>query len=114
MQRAPRFEVVTVKSPECVRLELRGELDEATVPALVRPLLAAERAGPALVVLDVHDVTLVDAAGLRVFLDAARRAQFHDRRFALARPDRETVRVLRLTGLDHAIDVLAQLPCTPP
>lgn len=114
MERASRFEVVTVKSQDCVRLELRGELDVATAPALVRPLLAAERADPPLVVLDVHDVTLLDAAGLRVFLDAARRAQFHERRFALARPDRETVRVLSLTGLDHAIEVLAQLPDAPP
>ena len=110
MQRGPRFEVVTVEARECVRLDLRGELDLASVPLLIGPLLAAERAGPALVVLDVGDMTLLDAAGLRVFLDAARRAQLHDRRFAIARPDRETARVLRLTGLDQAIEVLDQLP----
>jgi anti-anti-sigma factor len=110
MERAPRLEVVTVTSRECVRLELRGELDVATVAVLISPLLAAERAGPDLVVLDVHAVTLLDAAGLRVFLDAARRAQLHRRRFALARPDRETTRVLRLTGLDQAIEVLGQTP----
>jgi anti-anti-sigma factor len=91
-----------------------GELDVATVPALMGPLLAAERACPALLVLDMHEVTVLDAAGLSVFLEAARRARLHDRRFALARPDPETARVLRLTGLDHAIDVLAELPCAPP
>jgi anti-anti-sigma factor len=110
MGRASRFEVVTVDGRECVRLDLRGELDLASVPALMGPLLAAERAGPALVVLDVRDVTLLDYAGLRVFLDAARRAQLHGRRFAIARPDRETARVLRLTGLDQAIEVLDRLP----
>ncbi|MEA2467290.1 MAG: hypothetical protein QOJ57_1416 [Thermoleophilaceae bacterium] len=110
MERVPRLEVVTVTGRECVRLELRGELDVATVPALMGRLLEAERAGAELVVLDMHDVTLLDAAGLRVFLDAARRAQLHRRRFALARPDRETTRVLRLTGLDQAIEVLGQTP----
>jgi anti-anti-sigma factor len=113
MERASRLEVVTVEGPECVRLDLRGELDVQSLPALMRPLLAAERAGHALVVLDVRELTLFDAAGLRVFLDAARRAQLHDRRFAIARPDRETARVLRLTGLDQAIEVLDRLPCTP-
>ena len=98
---------------DCVRLDLSGQLDVATVPALVGPLLEAERTGPALVVLDVHDVTLFDAAGLRAFLDAARRARLHDRRFAIARPDREMAKVLRLTGLDQAIEVLDRLPSTP-
>jgi anti-anti-sigma factor len=111
VERASRFEVVTVEGRECVRLDLRGELDIATVSALVRSLLAAERAEPALVVLDVHEVTLLDAAALRVFIGAARRAQLHDRRFAIARPDRETARVLRLTGLDQTIEVLDRLPC---
>jgi anti-anti-sigma factor len=93
-----------------VRLELHGELDVTTVAALVRPLHELEQATPELIVLDLHDVTLLDAAGLRVFLDAARRAQRQERRFAVARPDPETARVLRLTGLDHSIDVLPQLP----
>jgi anti-anti-sigma factor len=110
VEQASRFEVATVSGRGFVRLVLRGELDLATAPALMRSLLAAERADPELVVLDVHELTLLDGAGLRVFLDAARRAQLHDRRFALARPDHETARVLRLTGLDHAIDVLPQTP----
>ena len=81
-----------------------------TVAELTRPLLDAEGVIPALIILDLHDVTLLDAAGLRVFLDAARRAERQGRRFAVARPDAETARVLRLTGLDQSIDVLSQLP----
>ena len=93
-----------------VRLELHGELDMTTVTELVRPLLDAESAAPGWIVIDLHDVTLLDAAGLRVFFDSARRAEREGRRFAIARPDAETARVLRLTGLDQSIDVLAQLP----
>jgi anti-anti-sigma factor len=93
-----------------VRLELHGELDVTTVSALTGPLHEVEDARPAWIVLDLDDVTLLDAAGLRVFLDAARRAQRQERRFAVARPDPETARVLRLTGLDESIDVLSQLP----
>jgi anti-sigma B factor antagonist len=89
-----------------VFLELHGEIDRSTVECLLRPLLEAEHSGADLVVLDIQDVTLLDAAGLRVFLDAARRAQRRDRRFALARPNAETMRVLQLTGLDQSIDVV--------
>lgn len=54
MERAARFEVVTVEGPQCVRLELRGELD----------------------VLDVRDLTLLDAAGLRVSLESDNRIRW--------------------------------------
>src|SRR4051812_45430178 len=96
----PQLEVISVMADGFVRLELRGELDMATVTELVRPLLDAESVAPGSIVIDLHDVTLLDAAGLRVFLDAARRAERQGRRFALARPDDEAARVLRLTGLD--------------
>jgi anti-sigma B factor antagonist len=106
----PRLEVISMMDDGFVRLELHGELDVTTVAALTGPLHEVEDARPAWIVLDLDDVTLLDAAGLRVFLDAARRAQRQERRFAVARPDPETARVLRLTGLDESIDVLSQLP----
>jgi anti-anti-sigma factor len=107
---APRLDVISVMGDGFVRLELHGELDLTNVAELTRPLLTAELATPALIVLDLCHVTLLDAAGLRVFLDAARRAELGERRFAIARPDQETARVLRLTGLDESIEVLSQLP----
>jgi anti-anti-sigma factor len=106
----PQLEVIPVMGDGLVRLELHGQLDMSTVGALVRPLLDAEDVRPGWIVIDLHDVTLLDAAGLRVFLDAARRAERQERRFAVARPDPETARVLRLTGLDQSIAVLSQLP----
>jgi anti-anti-sigma factor len=106
----PQLDVIPVLGDGFARLELHGELDVTTVPALVRPLLDAESAAPGSIILDLHDVTLLDAAGLRVFLDSARRAEREGRRFAIARPDAETARVLRLTGLDQSIDVLSELP----
>lgn len=106
----PQLEVISVLGDGFARLELHGELDVTTVAALVRPLLDAESAAPGSIFLDLHHVTLLDAAGLRVFLDSARRAEREGRRFAIARPDAETARVLRLTGLDESIDVLSQLP----
>jgi anti-anti-sigma factor len=106
----PQLEVISVMADGFVRLELHGDLDMTTVKELVNPLLDAESAAPGSIVIDLHDVTLLDAAGLRVFLDAARRAERQGRRFAVARPDDETARVLRITGLDQSIDVLAQLP----
>ncbi|MEA2430105.1 MAG: hypothetical protein QOI19_578 [Thermoleophilaceae bacterium] len=97
----PQLEVIPVMGDGLVRLELHGQLDMSTVGALVRPLLDAEDVRPGWIVIDLHDVTL---------LDAARRAERQERRFAVARPDPETARVLRLTGLDQSIAVLSQLP----
>jgi anti-sigma B factor antagonist len=103
-----RLEISTISGPGSVRLELSGSLDIANAWELVQHLVASERRRPALLVLDLRELTLVDAAGLRIFLDAARRAQLHERRFALAGVDEETRRVLRLTALDQAIELLPE------
>jgi anti-anti-sigma factor len=103
-----RLHLATVPGSGFIRLEVRGRLDVGNVSHLVHRLIAAEREHPPLLVIDVRGLTLVDAAGLRVFLDAARRAQLHDRRFALAGADDETRRVLRLTALDQAIELLPE------
>jgi anti-sigma B factor antagonist len=88
------------------RLELRGELTSATCVSLVRSLLAAERAEPEAIVLELRELTTIDAMGLRVLLDAARRARLHGRRFALAGANAAIREVLALTALDQAIEVL--------
>jgi len=105
-KRTSGLDVVTTFTPEFVRLDLRGTLDVGNASELIHYLVIAERDQPALLMLDVRELTLVDMSGLRVFLDAARRAQLHHRRFALTGADQETGRVLRLTALDQAIEVL--------
>ena len=107
-----RLGIATVAGPGFARLELSGSLDIANAGELIQELVVAERERPALLVLDLRDLTLVDAAGLRVFLDAARRAQLHERRFALTGLDEETRRVLRLTALDQAIELLPDVDQT--
>jgi anti-anti-sigma factor len=99
-------EAVPASRPGVAQLELCGELNYETVPALIAHLVAAERCGPGLVVLDLHNLTGIDAVGLRSLLDAARRAHVHHRRFAVTGADHEIRRTLRLTSLDQAIEVL--------
>ena len=55
----------------CLRLE--GQLDGDSALSLARVLLDAQRAGSVLV-LDLSRLSFVDVAGLRVLVDAARRA----------------------------------------
>jgi anti-anti-sigma factor len=99
----PLLAVVPV-APE--RLELRGQLTNATCVSLVRSLLDAERAEPERIVLELRQLTAIDAMGLRVLLDAARRARLHHRRFALAGASDAIREVLALTAIDQAIEVL--------
>jgi anti-anti-sigma factor len=99
---------VPASRPGVAQLDLCGELNCETVPALIRHLVAAERDCPSLLVLDLHDLTGIDVFGLRSLLDAARRAHMHHRRFAVRRADPEIRRTLRLTSLDQAIEVLPE------
>jgi anti-anti-sigma factor len=99
-------EAVPAPRPGVAQLELCGELNCGTFPALIAHLVAAERGEPGLVVLDLHNLTGIDAVGLRSLLDAARRAHVHRRRFAVTRAGYEIRRTLRLTSLDQAIEVL--------
>jgi anti-anti-sigma factor len=101
-------ESVSAQRPGVAQLELCGELNCESVPELIHQLVAAERDGPRLVLLDLHHLTGIDAAGLLSFLDAARRARVHHRRFALTGADPEIRRTLRLTSLDQAIEVLGE------
>lgn len=53
------------------------------------------------VVVDLSDLTFIDAAGLRALARTADRVRRDGRRLHLARPDPNLRRLLRLAGLDE-------------
>lgn len=82
--------------------EARGEIDMATAASLEECLLAELRAAPAVLVIDLTDVTFLASAGLAVLV----RCHQHPGPTILrvvAGPS--TARPIELTGLDHELAV---------
>jgi anti-anti-sigma factor len=71
----PPFALRGTSTADGYRLVVEGELELATAPALAEQLTAAERARPGVLTLDLSELSFISAAGMRVVLDAARRAQ---------------------------------------
>jgi anti-anti-sigma factor len=78
------FEVIEVREPDRVRVRLRGEFDLATAD-LVSERLRRVREHGAAVLLDLDELSFIDAAGLRVILTAANDARNDGWAFAVTR-----------------------------
>jgi anti-anti-sigma factor len=87
-------------------LRVCGEVDLSNQWVLADELLRLERDIEGPLVLDVENVDYIDASGLQVLLDAAKRAQRAGESLALRRPGPLLRRLLRMTGLDRTIVVL--------
>jgi anti-anti-sigma factor len=84
-----------------------GELDIAAVPAVSRMVVLAEHGRPRTLVLDLSGVVHLDSSGLRVLLEAARRARPEGRRLVVVAPPEGPVgRLLELTLLAEHLDVV--------
>jgi anti-anti-sigma factor len=85
---------------ESVVATLAGELDLATRPELDIALDKAIGEDVPTVVLDLADVTFVDASSLRSFGEAAQRLRAEGRTLVLRNPSRLTRRLLAITDID--------------
>jgi anti-anti-sigma factor len=82
-------------------LVLCGELDMASARAVEAELTSIEAAAPlARLVIDLRGVTFIDSSGLRLVLEASRRAEAAAHRLALLRPPDRVLRVFQISGID--------------
>ena len=102
----PTLEVTFHQDGDSVRRLLDGDLDRNNAPALTAAVIRSASLPAARLVLDLSELSFIDAGGLRALADVARRARRHGRTLQLAHPSDHIVRVLRLTGLDHALEVI--------
>jgi anti-sigma B factor antagonist len=79
---------------------LRGELDLASAGRLDDELRLVEQLGPDRIVLDCRELEFIDSAGLRVLVDAQRRAERDGRALLLTSVPKQAQRLLSVTGLD--------------
>jgi len=118
---SPRSEAAS--SPEVIHhiigsgvaaIEVRGELDLATVGELATVVDRALNPGPKSLVIDLTRCAFIDSSVLSLLLDLRARLANSDRpRLAVVadgQPHDQPLRVLRLTGLDAEIPVVASLP----
>jgi anti-anti-sigma factor len=81
------------------RVRLRGELDIATVDAVAKRL-AALRERHETVLLDLDELTFIDASGIRLVVDAAEDSRRDGWAFAVTHGSWPVRRVLELLELD--------------
>jgi anti-sigma B factor antagonist len=85
-------------------ISLAGELDLYNAEVLRAALLDCCAAEPAVLVVDLAEVTFIDSTALGVLIEA--RSQLGDRAgFRLAAPGLETRRALEVSGLDRHFSV---------
>lgn len=96
----------------CTLVELHGDIDIAVVPWLVEQLDAATEAAAPCVVVDLRAVTFLDCSGLGLLCRARRRAREREGRLSLLCTDPAVLRLLRVTRLLRAFDLL-EPPCRP-
>ncbi|MHB8512102.1 MAG: STAS domain-containing protein [Actinomycetota bacterium] len=98
------FSVTSQQHGDAAYLRVSGEIDMATAPVLDERLRTAQNNGYSGIVIDLENVTFMDASGLRSLLRAAERARQSERAFAIVKAPTIVQRVLQITGTAHLLD----------
>ena len=95
----PGCTISTHRSGDEYVIVVAGELEHRSAEAVESAV--AQAAGAPEVVFELGEVTFVDSAGLRIFIQALRQVQPSGGRVILAEPSTTLRRLLELTGLDQ-------------
>jgi anti-sigma B factor antagonist len=101
--------------PTTVVVRVAGELDTLTVPAVEAQLttLQADLVAPAVLIVDLSDVTFMSSAGLALLIGQHERcADQGNRLYVVTGNNRSVLRPTRVTGLDTVLnlaDTVAQV-----
>lgn len=103
------LEVESEERDGLVHVALRGELDLSTVSKVQEELERVDADGPALVVLDLTNLSFLDSTGLRCVITAAERARDAGRRFVVVRGPDPVQRVFAITRLEDRLEMVDDL-----
>jgi len=92
--------------PDRAILELDGELDLVSAPALEEAVLSALQDGSAMVVLDLRAVSFIDSTGLKAVFSARKAVQERGRQFAVTQGSQQVEHLLQLTRLNVHLHTL--------
>jgi anti-sigma B factor antagonist len=99
------FSVETHNGNQAVVIEVRGELDLATSPALEQELERGTAAKAAVVVVDLRELEFMDSTGLSVLVRAHQRAIENGQRFGVVKGPQQVQRLLSLTGVADRLNL---------
>ena len=85
------------------RLELRGELDVATVNGFRRTVSTLMGTGCRELVVDLGETTFLDSSGLGALVWAAHRMHAAGGELTVTNPDEQVARILRVTGVERVL-----------
>lgn len=94
------FEIDAADQGEAHVVRIQGELDMEGCPALEIALEEAERSQADRILLDLEELTFMDARGLHTILKASQRSSSNGDRLQITRGKGEVARIFRLTELD--------------
>jgi anti-sigma B factor antagonist len=97
--------LVSGDQPE-YEIQLFGELDMSTAPALREELVELIAAGATMVTVDLSELAFVDSTGLSVLITGLKRLRQQGGDMALRSPTPGTRRVLEITGLTEVFPVI--------
>lgn len=104
MARAGDVEVGRQTLPDgAVVLRVEGELDLATTESLQDALDGSDASGH--LIIDLSECTFIDSSAVRLFAEAARRAQESEGRLSLVTRDPGILRVLEIAAVDTLLSV---------
>ena len=107
---APRseqhFRVRTEPNGDAVVVRAFGEIDIASAKSLEKELRRAFGNGSSSVLLDLGDVSFIDAGGLSVLLAAARISVANDRPLRIVRVSSPVGRVIELSGVAERLPLV--------
>lgn len=86
-------------------IQAGGEIDLATSPQLQAVLVELVDRGCHQLIIDLEQVSFLDCAGIRVLVDARRRAQEHGGSLKLVRPRPLVRRVLEITEMTTVFSI---------
>lgn len=98
------LEVRSEKHGKVPVLGLSGELDFAGLELFEAELIPLEQGSPALLILDLSELSFLDSSGLNGILQANRRAAEDGRRLVIVRGDERVQRIFDWTGVTRSLE----------
>lgn len=102
-----QFEVISERTEAGHRIRVVGEMDLAVIDAVEREIRHAEEADSERIVLDLDELEFLDAAGIRMLLDADARSRGKGRLQITRAASAQVQRILDLTGVGKVLPFAA-------
>ncbi len=99
------FSVETDDGRQAVIIEVTGELDLASSPALEQELEQGAAARAEFVIVDLRRLEFMDSTGLSVLVRAHQRASENEQRFGVVKGPQQVQRLLSLTGVADRLNL---------